>query len=171
VELGHAERIGHGVDLMYEDDPAGLLKEMAQKHVDVEINLTSNDVILGVKGTDHPAHAYMAAHVPVSLSTDDEGVSRIDLTHEYVRAVMEQGLTYVDLKRAARNSLEHSFLSGESLFAHPDDYDHMRSGCSSVLVKQSDACRQFLSANEKAAQQLDLEQRLAAFEKSAGYAK
>ena len=29
VELGHAERIGHGVDVMYEDDAAGLLKEMA----------------------------------------------------------------------------------------------------------------------------------------------
>jgi len=170
VELGHAERIGHGVDLMYEDDPAGLLKEMAAKHVDVEINLTSNDVILGVKGTDHPLHAYMAAHVPVSLSTDDEGVSRIDLTHEYVRAVEEQGLTYLDLKRSARASLEHSFLHGESLFAHADDYDHLHSGCSSVLVKQSEACSQFLSANEKAAQQLELERRLAAFEKEAGTA-
>ena len=41
VELGHAERIGHGVDVMYEDDAPGLLKEMAQKHVMVEINLSS----------------------------------------------------------------------------------------------------------------------------------
>jgi adenosine deaminase len=31
VELGHAERIGHGVDVMYEDDASGLLKEMAAK--------------------------------------------------------------------------------------------------------------------------------------------
>ena len=29
VELGHAERIGHGVDVMYEDDAPALLKEMA----------------------------------------------------------------------------------------------------------------------------------------------
>jgi adenosine deaminase len=49
VEEGHAERIGHGVDLAYEDDPYGLLKEMAARRVMVEINLTSNDVILNIK--------------------------------------------------------------------------------------------------------------------------
>ena len=117
VELGHAERIGHGVDVLYEDRPFDLLREMAAKHIDVEINLTSNDGILGVKGTDHPLAAYMATHVPFSLSTDDEGVSRIDLTHEYARAVEEQNLSYADLKHSARDSLEHSFLAGESLWA------------------------------------------------------
>ena len=55
VELGHAERIGHGVDVLYEDHPFDLLKEMAARHVDVEINLTSNDGILDVKGTRPPA--------------------------------------------------------------------------------------------------------------------
>ena len=50
VELGHAERIGHGVDVMYEDDPYSLLKEMAAKHVMVEVNLSSNEGILGIKG-------------------------------------------------------------------------------------------------------------------------
>ena len=43
VELGHAQRIGHGVHIMYETDPYSLLREMAQKRVAVEINLTSND--------------------------------------------------------------------------------------------------------------------------------
>lgn len=167
VELGHAERIGHGVDLMYEDHPFDLLKEMAAKHIDVEINLTSNDGILGVKGTDHPLAAYMAAHVPVSLSTDDEGVSRIDLTHEYARAVEEHDLTYLDLKRAARDSLEHSFLHGESLFAHPDDYDHMRDECAPTWDTPSATCSNFLKANEKAAEQWELERRFVVFEKSA----
>ncbi len=110
VELGHAERIGHGVDLMYERDPYQLLREMAEKHILVEINLTSNDVILGIRGKDHPLPVYRAAHVPVGLSTDDEGVSRIDLTHEYQRAVEEFGLTYADLKSMAHASIEYSFL-------------------------------------------------------------
>ncbi len=48
--------------------------------------------------------------MPFVLSTDDEGVSRIDLTNEYLRAVTEQGLGYADLKAAARASLEYSFL-------------------------------------------------------------
>ena len=86
VEQGHAERIGHGVDVMDEDRPGELMKEMADRHVMVEVNLTSNDVILNVKDADHPFMLYRKAGVPVALSTDDEGVSRIDLTHEYVRA-------------------------------------------------------------------------------------
>jgi adenosine deaminase len=164
VELGHAERIGHGVDILYEDHPRDLLKEMAARHIDVEVNLSSNDGILGVKGGDHPLVAYMASHVPFSLSTDDEGVSRIDLTHEYARAVDEQDLTYVDLKHSARDSLEHSFLPGESLWAGPDDYGHPKSVCDAHGGTPSSACSQFLNSNEKAAQQWELERRLAAFE-------
>jgi adenosine deaminase len=165
IELGHAERIGHGDDVLYEDNASALLKQMADKHIDVEINLTSNDGILGIKGKDHPLHAYMAAHVPFSLSTDDEGVSRIDLTHEYVRAVEEQNLTYADLKFSARNSLEYSFLHGESLYTHPGDYAHRASACAApITAKPSSVCSAFLSANEKAAQQYELERRFAAFE-------
>ena len=67
MRLGHAERIGHGVDAMYEDDAAGLLKEMAKKHVMVEINLSSNEGILGITGDKHPFQYYRAAHVPVAL--------------------------------------------------------------------------------------------------------
>jgi adenosine deaminase len=113
VELGHAERIGHGVDVMYEREPHQLLSEMAAKHILVEINLTSNDLILGVQGNDHPLPVYRAWQVPVALSTDDEGVSRIDLTHEYQRAVEQFGLTYDDLKEIARASIEHSFLASD----------------------------------------------------------
>jgi adenosine deaminase len=110
VEEGDAERIGHGVDVMFEDHPYDLLKEMAAKKVMVEINLTSNDVILNTKGADHPLPLYRLYHVPVALSTDDEGVSRIDLTHEYVRAAMTYPLTYGDLKQMVRTGIEHSFL-------------------------------------------------------------
>ena len=169
IELGHAERIGHGVDVLYEDQPFALLKEMAQRHIDVEINLTSNDVILGIKGDDHPLSAYRAAHVPFSLSTDDEGVSRIDLTHEYARAVEEQNLSYYDLKLSARSSLEHSFLHGKSLWQWPDNYDHMKSPCDAAITatsQPSSPCRQFLNSNEKASQQWELERRFAAFESS-----
>jgi adenosine deaminase len=32
--------------------------------------------------------------VPVALSTDDEGVSRIEITGEYVRAALDYRLSY-----------------------------------------------------------------------------
>src|SRR2546423_4051686 len=41
IETGHAERIGHGVDVMQEPDPIKLMKEMAARGVLVEICLTS----------------------------------------------------------------------------------------------------------------------------------
>ncbi len=167
VELGHAERIGHGVDVMYETNPRELLKEMAGKHVMVEINLTSNDVILGVVPPHHPLPEYRAAHVPVALSTDDEGVSRIDLTHEYVRAAMEYGLGYLDLKAMARTSLEHSFLPGESLWQRPDDFSRLNAACAGQALGSAvptAKCKALLGSSEKASQQWELERRFAAFE-------
>ncbi len=109
VQVAGASRIGHGVSVMHEDRPYELLAEMARRNVLVEINLSSNDVILGVKGRDHPLRAYMEAGVPVALSTDDEGVARSEMTMEYVRAAQEHLLGYRALKAMARASLTHSF--------------------------------------------------------------
>jgi len=167
VEVAGAERIGHGVDIGYETDSAGLMREMAQKHIMVEINLTSNDAILGVKGDHHPLRTYMSAHVPVALSTDDEGVSRIDITHEYVKAVEEQGLGYKELKRMARTSMEHAFLPGDSLWEKPDEFTRIRSGCAGQELggaSPSSDCAALLKSSEKAQQQWELEHRFAVFE-------
>ncbi len=81
------------------------MAEMVKRDVMVEILLTSNDVILGVVCKDHPFETYRAMGVATALSTDDEGVSRIDLTHEFVRAARTYGLGYADMKEFARNSL------------------------------------------------------------------
>jgi adenosine deaminase len=167
VEQGQAERIGHGVDVMYENHPHELLKEMAAKHVMVEISLTSNDAILGVSGKEHPFLMYRMFGVPVALSTDDEGVSRIDLTHEYVRAVQSYDLHYADLKRMVRTSLEHSFLPGASLWNTPDAFARVVTACSGDSPggdKSSSRCTDFLASNEKAKQQWELERRFRAFE-------
>lgn len=169
VELGHAERIGHGVDLMYEDHPQALLKQMALRHIMTEINLTSNDVILGIAKQWHPLPVYRSAGVAVALSTDDEGVSRIDITHEYIRAALDFHLSYLDLKRMARTSLEHSFLSGESLWAQIDNFTAVNPACSAQPIgadKLTTRCSVFLQANEKAAQQWLLEHRYQVFESS-----
>ena len=167
VDDGHAERIGHGVDLMYEDRPYDLLKEMAAKHVMVEINFTSNDLILGVAGNSHPFEVYRKYGVPVALSTDDEGVSRIDLTHEYVRGAQTYNLHYVDLKKLVRTGLEHAFLPGSSLWEHPDEFTRTNAACqhdSLGAEKPSPDCSLFLQSNERARQQWELEHRFHTFE-------
>lgn len=115
VEIAGASRIGHGTDVMYETDPAGLLAEMAQRKVAVEINETSNAQILGVEGPQHPFGNYLSAGVPLVLSTDDEGIERTDLTQEYVRAAETWHLGYRELKALALNSIRYSFLPGAPL--------------------------------------------------------
>lgn len=167
VKLAHAERIGHGVDVMYEDNADGLLREMAEGHVMVEINLTSNQGILGVSGAESPFPIYRAAHVPVALSTDDEGVSRIDLTHEYEKAVLEYHLGYDDLKQLARTGMEHTFLPGASLWAEPDTFTAPVAACRNQVLggdQPSGSCKTFLNGSEKAAAQWELERRFRAFE-------
>ncbi len=167
VELGHAERIGHGVDVMYEDNAQVLLKEMAQKHVMVEINLSSNEGILGIKGAEHPFPIYRAAHVPVALSTDDEGVSRIDITHEYTRAALDYHLSYEDLKQLARTGMEHNFLPGASLWSVGDVFTVLTSVCHGQVPGSdhpSAACKTFLDGSQKATAQWELERRFRVFE-------
>lgn len=168
VELAGAQRIGHGVDIMYEDRPYDLLREMAARHILVEINLTSNDIILGVSGRDHPLPLYRKFGVPIALSTDDEGVSRIDITHEYEKAAETFGLTYLDLKEFARNSIEYSFLPGQSLWCD-HDYHRAQPACASILAFEREpdsVCSSFLASNPKAQQQWQLEQRFHRFESS-----
>ena len=117
----------------------------------VEINLSSNEGILGVKGAAHPFPIYRAAHVPVALSTDDEGVSRIDLTHEYVRAALDYRLSYADLKQLARTGMEHDFLPGASLWARPDDFDRAGSACKGQTLGGSQSVRSVQGISRTAA--------------------
>jgi adenosine deaminase len=164
VELGHAKRIGHGVDVMYETDPLGLLREMAEQHVAVEINLTSNDQILGVRGAQHPFPAYRAAGVPTLLSTDDEGIERIDRTHELQRAVSDYGLDWPTLVGLERNTLEYAFVAGASLWADPVAWRKVPACDGAAGQSPPAACTAFLQASEKARLQWELERDLDAFD-------
>lgn len=168
VEHGHAERIGHGVDVMLEKDPIGLMKEMAARNVLVEINLTSNDQILNVSGDEHPLPIYLKNGVPVAISTDDEGVARSDMTHEYLRAIEGYHLSYTELKGITRQSIEHSFLTGQSLWAQAKGAFHPVPACASDRAtdeRPSPGCQKFLAANERAREQWKLETAFAHFEK------
>lgn len=113
VEVAGARRIGHGTAIGFERAMDSLLAEMRARGVAVEIALTSSDVILGVRGQEHPITTYLSAGVPVVLATDDAGVSRIDLTNEYYRAARDYGLGYRTLKRLAGNVITHAFLAPE----------------------------------------------------------
>ncbi|MFC4347372.1 adenosine deaminase [Kordiimonas lipolytica] len=159
IEVGHAKRIGHGIAIAHERDSEGLLEKMADEGIMVEINLTSNDTILGVKGKDHPLVMYRDMQVPYALSTDDEGVSRIDLTHEYMRLYTEHRVPYFELRHSARNSLTYSFLPGGSLWESEACKKDVETG-----AEAGAECAAFLKTSEKAQLQWELEERLRVFE-------
>ena len=175
VETAGAERIGHGVDVMNEEHPTQLLHELADHHVMVEINLTSNEGILNIGGPTSPLPYYLEAGVPVALSTDDEGVNRSNMTHEYAKAATLYGLTYPQLKNLARNSLTYSFLPGESLWPITTVsamYQLPAAACRTSVgalahhpqLLPDPSCAQFLAADGKAAAQWEMERRFASFE-------
>ena len=106
--------------------------------------------------------------VPVAISTDDEGVARSDMTHEYLRAEESYHLPYTVLKRMTRQSIEHSFLPGQSLWASTKDTFRPVTECASDSAgadKQSAGCMKFLAANDRAREQWKLETEFAKFER------
>lgn len=168
IEKGHARRIGHGISIAWEEDVTGLLKKMRDEGILVEICLSSNESILGIKGKDHPFDLYRRAGVPVCLNTDDEGVSRSNITMEYIKAIQRYDLTYKELKDLARNSIEYSFLPGKSLF---EEHDYRRLHPEFKRVREQNwqpdqTTQKLMEQNPKLNRQVVLERALVAFELS-----
>jgi len=102
-----AERLGHGVRLI--ETPL-VMQYAANRKIPVEINLTSNLKLRAVSDIrDHPYLSYLRLGMPVSLSTDDEGIFEIDINDECVLAVAQTDLTYSEFREMAFNSIRTSF--------------------------------------------------------------
>jgi adenosine deaminase len=167
VTVGHAERIGHGVDILHEDAPSELMKELVRRNVLIEICLSSNDLILGISGRQHPLATYMKYGVPVALATDDEGVSRSDISHEFLKGADDQGLGYLQLKMMTRNSLQYAFISGGSLWSDARKFLPVTQ-CAQDFASMkltSNSCKQYVTGSEKAKLQWRLEEEFNTFER------
>lgn len=152
IDIGHAERIGHGIDVLYEQDAPGLLSQMVRQQILVECAIHSYQVVRGIPNNENPYAIYSRAGVPLSLATDDEAIVRSDLTEYFRTAVVDFHVNYPTLKTLARNSLDYSFLPGESLWATRDQRA-LVAPCTGQAMKPSpdlQACRDFLAKSEKA---------------------
>lgn len=118
-----------------------------------------------MRGTQHPLAAYLKHGVPTALATDDEGVSRSEMTHEYVKAVQEQNVGYRQLKTMARNSLQYAFVEGASLWKDVDRLKPVAACARPTRGGPGAACEAFLAQNPKARLQWELEAALARFER------
>lgn len=105
------QRLGHGVNLA--KDPIAL-EYAAKIHEPVEINLSSNLRLTDVvELSEHPYLNYLRLGLPVSLSTDDEGIFEIDINHECQVAIEQTDVTYFEFKQMAFNSIQTSFATDE----------------------------------------------------------
>lgn len=102
------DRLGHATLLAAK--PA-LLEEVRRRRIPIEVNLTSNlrtNAVVDLSA--HPAKAWYAAGIPITLSTDDPGVFGIDLNHEYRLLARELGFAPVDVIAVAAQGIDALFL-------------------------------------------------------------
>jgi adenosine deaminase len=109
---------------MSEDRPFDLLRELAARHVLVEVAISSSEHILGGGRRQHPLPLLLKYRVPVALVTDDMGVSRSTHTNELAKAVEEYNLDYGTLKRMVRNSIDFAFLEAPAKAQLKTDLEH-----------------------------------------------
>ena len=159
LNLLRPKRIGHAASIKWEPDHLKTTQQLHQQDVAVEINLSSNDQILGIKGDDHALNYLIKHHVPLVLSSDDPGISRNTLAYEYFRAVKEHHLSIADLVQLSRNSLSYSLLPGKSIWRHA----RLQKPVAQCQHLSSTSCEAFILEHPKALEQWRLERKIAYF--------
>jgi adenosine deaminase len=102
----HADRIGHGLTLA---DAPDLAARFRDRRICLELCPTSNHEVVGYGQpgyANYPLRQLMNLGVPLTLCTDNPGISRTTLTDEYVRA----GLTQWEALAIMKQGFLHSFL-------------------------------------------------------------
>jgi adenosine deaminase len=108
LHLG-AERIGHGVRVMEDEDVVVLAKEYGTVF---EVCVTSNYQSGVVRSLpSHPLPRMIEAGLNVTINTDDPSVSRITLSHEYQHVCEQLKVPMSVLKQCVLNAAQASFLS------------------------------------------------------------
>jgi aminodeoxyfutalosine deaminase len=108
VELLGAERIGHGTTAG--GDPI-TLRLLAERRIPVEVCLTSNLATGVIKRIeDHPLRRFLAAGVPVTLSSDDPAMFATSIEREMILAADRFALSRAEIVHLNANAIRAAFL-------------------------------------------------------------
>jgi adenosine deaminase len=108
-----ADRIGHGLTLC--DDPA-LLAKVSNRKIAIELCPSSNLELCPRFAHTYPLRTFIHAGVAVTLNTDNPGISRTTLTHEFSvaqRALVQHNaepLTWWEVLALIRQGFLHAML-------------------------------------------------------------
>jgi len=110
----HADRIGHGLTLAQAPE---LAQRFRDRRTALELCPTSNREVVGFHDPDHPGcdtpyplRNLMALGVPLTLCTDNPGISRTTLADEYVTAGRLAALTRWEALALIKQGFLHAFL-------------------------------------------------------------
>jgi adenosine deaminase len=116
----NADRIGHGLTLIQREN---LMKRFADRKVAVEMCPSSNQQIIGYRNhllnsaqgmPQYPLKVYFDAGIRVTINTDNPGISRTDISNEYILAAqMSGGISKWDILKIVRNGFKAAFLTPE----------------------------------------------------------
>ncbi|MFP5439056.1 MAG: adenosine deaminase [Bacteroidia bacterium] len=113
--LNNLKRIGHAVDIIYDNEFTSTIRKLQEKQIAIEINLSSNEFILSVSHDLHPVEIYYTNNIPIVICTDDEGVLRTSITEQYVLLAHRYKLTYSQIKEVVKNSIVYSHLENNNV--------------------------------------------------------
>lgn len=100
-----AKRIGHGIRVI---DDESIQKIIIDKQVLLEVCMTSNYQTEAVKGK-HPIEKLYNNGIKISINTDNDTVSNIDINKEYTKILNETDLTMDDLGKCNKESIDYIF--------------------------------------------------------------
>jgi adenosine deaminase len=117
----HADRIGHGLTLTGE---RRLMTRFRDRGICLELCPSSNREVVGFYDPAFPAskneaayplRTFLDAGVPLTICTDNPGISRTTLADEYLAAsrMIDGGLTLWEALSLTRQAFIHSFLPSE----------------------------------------------------------
>ena len=111
IRLLHADRIGHAVAAHAD---LALMDYMATHQIGIESCLLSNyQTGTWLNMATHPVTIFLKHHIPVSINTDDPGVSNNTLKSEYQLAKNVVGLSMPQILTLQNNALQQAFLSAK----------------------------------------------------------
>jgi adenosine deaminase CECR1 len=106
-----ADRIGHGNNLITDDDTMRLMRHGPYL---VEVSLISNLLLNYVSEyAEHPFPEYLRTGIPVALATDDRGMWDSTMTDEFFVAVREFNLSWDEIRTLSENSLRYAFVQDD----------------------------------------------------------
>jgi len=107
--LKFSDRLGHCISVKEQKDVTAVYEGL--KKCCVEVCLSSNKHILGIKNGSHPVLTFLEKGIPISPASDDGGVNRSSLSREYLKFINRGYInTYSVIKQCVYNGVDHAFL-------------------------------------------------------------